>query len=716
MLAVILVALAASASAQAGTDFVKPGEDQVSRLAVPYTAISGAPLQIHIGDENSFQVFNDNVGGQGQIYPEWQLSTADMGIFVRIVGPGTLYAPNFSAHGITATWGLGAYTPWTPVSLSAVSGTGTAGDPYRVTVVSNAGSHLTMTMDVTYVNNDSYFFHDCTITNISESEVCFHFYVGSDIYLANSDYGYPYKIGNSVGGRDITQTYHILHIPLLPPSADHYCGKFYNNVWLDVANPPLNDDLSGYLDNGAALEWRQLCIEPGGSVTIRSATSFGEIPEIALNIPDQCIYSGGSFSPFDLDNYAGGIPPNSWTYTGNVSLSVSIDLNNVCTITYPSGWLGCEDIIFTVTDSYGTVDIDTASFCVRPIPKVLYIPDQTEPFSSFDLDNYIDPNSVIHLDSVTWSVTGMSCLQVTINPTTHVATVTDPGNACCLPETLTFTATVAGCYNDILTDSDNAVFTPLLPVALDIKPRSCPNPLNIKAYRDAVDGVDVYSFDRVGPVDTDDEDRAPVLPVAILGTPDFDVGLIDPSTVTLEGVPALRWAYEDVSTPMPDDTEECECNTDGADGYMDLTLKFDQRSIIGALGNVHDGDVIPLFIHGELIECKPIEGVDCVIIRAGRDDALLTNTDGELGFSLEGNYPNPFNPVTEISFSVPSASHVRLEVFNISGQKVTTLVDREVCAGYHQVTWDASAVASGVYFYRMQAGEFAAVKKMVLVK
>ena len=254
------------------------------------------------------------------------------------------------------------------------------------------------------------------------------------------------------------------------------------------------------------------------------------------------------------------------------------------------------------------------------------------------------------------------------------------------------------------------------PVEFDIKPQSCPNPLNVKGLRDAATGVDEHSLAKVNPVDIDDEDRASVLPVAILGTADFDVSLIDPSTVMLEGVPALRWDYEDVSTPMPDGAAECECNADGADGYTDLTLKFDKRSIIGALGEVQNGDVIPLFIHGELIDGMPIEGVDCVIIRAGRDEALLTNTDGELGFSLEGNYPNPFNPVTEISFSVPSASHVRLEVFNVSGQKVTTLVDRELCAGYHQVTWDASAVASGVYFYRMQAGAFTDVRKMVLVK
>ncbi|HUV29731.1 MAG TPA: T9SS type A sorting domain-containing protein [Acidobacteriota bacterium] len=85
-------------------------------------------------------------------------------------------------------------------------------------------------------------------------------------------------------------------------------------------------------------------------------------------------------------------------------------------------------------------------------------------------------------------------------------------------------------------------------------------------------------------------------------------------------------------------------------------------------------------------------------------------------FALEQNYPNPFNPATDIKFSLREASHVRLEVYNIMGQRVATLVDKRLEAGSHVVTWDASDAASGVYLYRLQAGDFTHTRKMTLLK
>ncbi len=85
-------------------------------------------------------------------------------------------------------------------------------------------------------------------------------------------------------------------------------------------------------------------------------------------------------------------------------------------------------------------------------------------------------------------------------------------------------------------------------------------------------------------------------------------------------------------------------------------------------------------------------------------------------FSLGQNYPNPFNPTTEINFALPTACDVSLEVYNITGQRVTTLVDEVREAGQHSVLWDASTNASGVYFYRLSAGEFTETKKMMLLK
>ena len=90
-------------------------------------------------------------------------------------------------------------------------------------------------------------------------------------------------------------------------------------------------------------------------------------------------------------------------------------------------------------------------------------------------------------------------------------------------------------------------------------------------------------------------------------------------------------------------------------------------------------------------------------------------------FSLEQNYPNPFNLSTTIRFGIPEASHVKLEVYNLLGQHVTTLKDGNLEPGYHTVFWDGndknrSEVASGVYFFRLNAGEFTFSKKMMLIK
>ncbi len=128
----------------------------------------------------------------------------------------------------------------------------------------------------------------------------------------------------------------------------------------------------------------------------------------------------------------------------------------------------------------------------------------------------------------------------------------------------------------------------VIEVAVDIKPGSCPNPVNVKS--------------------------SGVLPIAILGTEDVNVITIDPTSIRLAGVEPLRSGYEDVAGPVSD-SNDCNCTTEGPDGFLDLTLKFKTQRIVEAIGDVNDGDVLTLELTGVLFGERPIEGADCILIR-----------------------------------------------------------------------------------------------------
>jgi hypothetical protein len=87
-----------------------------------------------------------------------------------------------------------------------------------------------------------------------------------------------------------------------------------------------------------------------------------------------------------------------------------------------------------------------------------------------------------------------------------------------------------------------------------------------------------------------------------------------------------------------------------------------------------------------------------------------------LDYALFQNYPNPFNATTRINYQLPVDAHVKLEVYNLLSQKVATLVDGEQEAGYKSVRWDASTVASGLYFYKLTVGDFTEARAMMLLK
>ncbi|GEM_PF-3192928 len=255
---------------------------------------------------------------------------------------------------------------------------------------------------------------------------------------------------------------------------------------------------------------------------------------------------------------------------------------------------------------------------------------------------------------------------------------------------------------------------PAIPVSFDIKPGSCPNPLNWK----------------INP-----HGKA-VLPAAILGSDEFDVHDIDVSSIRLlDDLAAVRYGYEDVATPPDTNSGDCTCSEGGADGYCDLTIKFDKRSILEKLHALPEAEQYALTITGLLVSGEQIEGHDCVHpvgrdangsdaagpVADGGSDKARPLVDAAEGVTIRGNYPNPFNPTTGISFYLPEASRVTLDIYNSAGQRIITLADQYYAAGDHTVAWDGRStsgrhVYSGVYFCRIRTGATTVTKKMVLLR
>ncbi len=213
------------------------------------------------------------------------------------------------------------------------------------------------------------------------------------------------------------------------------------------------------------------------------------------------------------------------------------------------------------------------------------------PIGSFDFSQLLSMSILVDLPDNTWSITCNS---------EHLYTGQFFYPYPAHPDLPTFIRSIRFSLRDDLADSvapgaaiDNIKVIGISEleieeVAVDIKPGSCPNPLN------------VYSRG--------------VLPVAILGSEDFDVTTVDIASIRLAGVTPIRSSYEDVTTPVSD-ANECECSTEGPDGFLDLTLKFEMQRIVEVLGEVDHGDELVLELTGVLSDETPIEGSDCVIIR-----------------------------------------------------------------------------------------------------
>jgi len=138
------------------------------------------------------------------------------------------------------------------------------------------------------------------------------------------------------------------------------------------------------------------------------------------------------------------------------------------------------------------------------------------------------------------------------------------------------------------------------------------------------------------------------------------------------------------------------------------SLTYDEQQADTSFGYVTDGAGEWTLFHPSSPGESNSNGTVVGIVE--RTDPSITE------YHLSQNYPNPFNPTTSINFAVRKSGKTSLTVFSLTGQKIATLVDKELQAGTVTVTWDASNIATGVYFYKLKSGDFVSVKKMLLVK
>lgn len=340
---------------------------------------------------------------------------------------------------------------------------------------------------------------------------------------------------------------------------------------------------------------------------IRESTVYKD-PDLALEVR---LYEGEGVAGSILDSRVITPPAGFDGYLDVDYTHIKLDIGTIYSVTVSaqnprwvsisswSGYGGGAPIVTGVVHP----EYHDKGFHVIPMaePKVAPVADATGPYSIYACDVLIldgsgsrdDNNDIV---SYMWDLDGDGTFETDGNDEavfdvnyTYLQSLGLLGDS---TYNIYLQVTDSEGQSDINDTTLTIVPMPSLAVAVDIKPGGCPNPVNVKS--------------------------SGVLPVAILGTADYDVTTIVPTSVRLAGVEPIRNSLEDVAAPVSD-VNDCNCSEEGPDGLLDLTLKFATQAIVEAVGDVNDGDVLELELTGVLydpIPCEtPIEGADCIVIR-----------------------------------------------------------------------------------------------------
>jgi len=253
----------------------------LARGATVVRTISGSRLTIAIGDDTSLQVWDGTVGpGFALLAPNCADSsqTGDAGILVAI--GGNTFGPDFASHPCGTNTPAALATPWTPVSISPVTGSGSASDPFTVVVVADAGTTgLRLTETVRHVDGTGSFVPTLTFSSSASVPLTWrtflatHLSLGNDTVLPILQLGAPgaqsaFPLGAPFPACAPRPYY------ALVPSADRFTGQLADVMWIEIAAGQLSDTLEpGCPHGGIATEWTDRTLSPGGAALTLASTS-----------------------------------------------------------------------------------------------------------------------------------------------------------------------------------------------------------------------------------------------------------------------------------------------------------------------------------------------------------------------------------------------------------------------------------------------------------